>query len=246
MIVEGSFRPVAEKLLTSFFAARKKAKVAAAEEVRNCQKGDKPWPTYGSGVEQYQDRFESVLKGRDLSQIISPKRSYNGSVNVLELFGDGQLLRELPEITQGVAVTLTDARTIDQIDYDRTHNIQLIAGDVLAGGTWSAVNKNLVGQSEGSRSGFDLVTVSPVCGWEVLGSVPKVELQWLVLNKAYRVLSSKNGELLFEMGSDSGYKFRRWLFSLVKGSSININYDPAEGLIGIVKTSESPVSLPRI
>lgn len=231
----------------TFLAARQAAILAAKYEAERVQKRKPPWLIYGSTLYEHEHRFKGVLDGVCLADFCQSKKEAFGSVYGLEVCGDGEVLRNIPSLDGGVAITLGDFRSSYQKVHDKEHNLNLVIGDVLDKVVWKQVSSFLESRE---KEGFDLVIMSPVGGWETMGGghlnglLPEIE--WFVINRLWRNLSSQRGIMLAQFRSQFPEKIEQWANQLVIGHNVEVRYEALDQALKLIRGKSSPRSLPKL
>lgn len=230
---------------------RKSAEFGAKSEAKS-----PGWGVYNSPAEvgennaSYHQTFEPVFP-QPFSTYLQERKQAGKGTYVMDLMGPGQPLRELP-IDKGLAVTLGDSRTDQEKQDDKNKGIDVLGlnetnktpGDVLSKATWKKIGDWL--QSNG-KDGFDLVLCRPVGG---LLSLPKdYNIEYWLVNNAWKTLSKDDGTLLLETNPRSG-KFldttRSWI-SQLQEQGIDSTYGfskRGDFVLKFTRQSNSPENLP--
>lgn len=163
------------------------------KEQRRVENGINPWGIYRSHIEEYKKIF-GMLPDSDPEKIVEEKTEKGRKVYAADIMSEGQALRDLKQISGGVAVTLGDWRTDEEKEYDAQHNIEVVAGNMLLPSKWNEISKF---KKKNHISGFDLLLCRAGSGWGETRITPK--LRRLMLERMYHLLSPNGGVLLVEL-----------------------------------------------
>lgn len=194
-------------LLHQLYLARNWARSQREYEISTVSINERPWADYESGIQQYDERFDSLdLRNRfSFKEVI---RNWKSKGLVLEAFGEGTLIRKLVQeekhqgstrgnIAGGVAVTLSDIRSPEQVKFDKENNVRLIAGDFYLGSTYRHILEDL---QRSRYTGFKCIVCYPLAGWDIGEDQldPPIDLVWIILRRLYSLLED-GGELFIDL-----------------------------------------------
>lgn len=148
---------------------------------------------WNSGLKPYQESLTVFKQPFDV--YLQERQKSGGNTNVLELMGQGQVLKELP-VQNGLAVTLGDSRWPSQTKEDSKRKVEVIAGDVLDKKTWKAIGD---WQNKKDISGFDLVLAKPEGGLSQEFIPHSEQLYYWLLNNIWKNLSKDQGIMVIQV-----------------------------------------------
>lgn len=153
--------------------------------------------TDGTGY-SYRSTFRSLLRGREISDIVSSaRREYNlERILALDFMGYGYELSRLP-IDRGLAVALGRPPKSKSGELYSEGKVDLLRGDVLRRSTWKSIEEWL--ETQGSVNGFNLILSRPVRALRVLPQ--NCDTHMTLLNRAWRLLSNRGGILLTQVSA---------------------------------------------
>lgn len=211
---------------------------------------DDAYRVYGMNSSAYQKDFDKILHGESIVHFVGKRRSpvvidFMGQVNAIE-----DIFRWLPpsKTKFGLAVSLEDLRSEQQVEIDEAYNIKQLAGNIMEASTWRRVKDALQGRKA------HLIMERAVGG---LQHIPVHEKFYAIaISKAWQMLSSQNSMLLVEVPvepilQDHNIRIREWI-DYLKGSGIDATYVSQNGIyeydkngsIKLIKTPDSPKDLP--
>lgn len=205
------------------------------------------WGVWRSGISLYEEYFRPIFS-TPFVQFLETRKSEGRGTYTLDLMSLGTILRELP-IYGGVALGLGDGRSEKEKRQDRAKDVILITGNVLTRKPYRMV-KEWIRQKQ--RDGFDLIICRPYGALTHTYIPENKELYYLLLNRAWHLLSRENGLLLTEvplfLHSKGGVltlnEMNQWLNTL-KEESIEVEYK-RERALKLVKNHHSPLNLPTL
>lgn len=237
-----------EQLLQQFYEQR-----AINLEITALEASGQKWGVYGRGIASYERSFNSTLIP-SLRQFVLERSQFSRGCVALDLMGPGQVLRELTEsgLQSGIAQTLADIRTPEQVKWDNEHGITLVAGDLLVGSTWKGIKEALL-EKRKTFPYFDMIVCRPIDGLKFI--TERVDMHFSLLNRAYLLLNPNGGGLLTQMtdGDLMEISFTGWveLLNQIRGLRAEITKpdfkDPKAIKIPsltIIRSKGSPVKLP--
>lgn len=224
------------------------------QQLERTRGADQRWGIYESSLHDYELEFEPLFHGIDnpLARIIHERRKQNKSAVVLELMGDGNVLRGLlPD--RGLAITLTDQRKQANREFDKLAQIDVIAGDVLNKKTWAQVLTWLQ-QVEGGAGKFNLIMERAYGGLVEFPVDPK--FYETLMQNLWSVLSSENGLMVLQLPEElkkqvpsmaqryhiAGIQVDYVLEEMCDGRSMPLPHP----IIKIEKSATSPEQLPSL
>lgn len=218
--------------------------------------GPEAWGFYKEGWDVYGGIFQPIIP-EGWKQFFLDKSRF-GLKSGMDVFGEGQVLRDLigcSRLETGIAITLTDLRPPEDIDFDLKHNIHLVEGNAWRGILWRKV-RELQKLSLATERGSGVIFFSPVGAFS-LGEFqsPSFETTLMILNKMWHCLSP-GGTLLAHLPTWSSYtnwdfakKFSGWE-RMASSRGIKVNSKPwgeetnYKSLLRLDRTAQSPDSLP--
>lgn len=160
----------------------------------------------------------------------------------VDLMGNGQFIRDLQaegHHIRGVGVELSDTRRDIDKQRDAAYGNGIVVGDVWNRGTWNNVLAALNGAVP------NLIICRGVGGVDSLPS--SRQLSYILLDRAYRLLDSKDGILLSQVQAQNRYLLEEWQASAVSsGFNLRIPAWTVEPRLRIMKDKNSPTRLPAI
>lgn len=199
-----------------------------------------PWMYDNSGCADYDEEL-GVLFGGSIEAYAKLRKDTYGSLVVMDLMGHGQVLRELP-VSAGVALALGDGRDDVTRESDNFKNIDTICGDILSKKTWEKTAEWVRNQK---IEGIDIVLCRPIGGYNMLTDDPNI-FHYLISN-VWSLLSPNNGMLAAEVPVISLPRSRPYLGpwgEMLK--SKGINFWKASSAVRLMRTHDSPDSLPKL
>lgn len=159
---------------------------------------NKYWKVFGGGLVDYDRSLGSVLwdlyGASSFKTLVECKIGEKGTAYVLDVMADTTFLSQLPNLTAGVAVGLTDARSDERKRTEKTKGIDLKPGNIASSATWRNIDEWMV---ENDIPGFDLIVCRGVGG---VDRIP-LNLRGYVLQKAWSRLSLNEGILITQVHS---------------------------------------------
>jgi hypothetical protein len=120
------------------------------------------WNDFGQETTDYADTFRAFLGVQSFEAFLRNERSHFDTFAALDLAAPTRsFLTKHPTLTAGIAVTLTDTRTPEQIEKDATQQFYTVEGSLLRRSTWRALRAQM---ARASISGFALIVCRPYAG----------------------------------------------------------------------------------
>lgn len=205
-------------------------------------RGYKPWPVYDLGIERYDDYFGEVSPiGVSIKDDLEHKRASVGRLNVFHPMGGVGLLRSISEtvgLDYGLALGLTDHRSLPQRLTDRSNGLEMLTGDVFRHESWTRIREAI---SRRGIDGFDYIFCNPIGGWTVLGYDPL--MHFFLLDRFWKMLSPNGGRLYIHFDSTrNSLEGQMW-----KDYFENYDLDcrGLEATLCITRGPEDPAKLPK-
>jgi hypothetical protein len=222
------------------------------------EQGSDPWPRSFTGSEEYSIIFSKVFEkyaqknnldikyvnSRDfIKDLVDQKRIEGKLINILDVMSYGEVIRDLQ--ASGLAIGLTDERTPDMVDGDKSNNIQMLTGDIFDPKMWETLDQMYPNNGEE----FDFIFCRPNGAIERIPD--NLQLGAYLLNRMYPHLSRNNGILLTEVGSVVTEKpaFISAIRELNDLPGIQAYYDESSiiaSTLMLVKGNEAPSYIPNI
>lgn len=211
---------------------------------RRSFKGDR-WKIYESHIDSYDDRFRLAL-GTSIVSFVKDRKSpvvvdfMSPSFTLLSLFAKVSDKNKF-----GLAVSLRDERTRVRKWMDRTYNVRQLTGDIMLPVTWRNIDEVMQGRKA------DLIMERALGGLNILPPHPK--LYAILINKAWKILSDKEGVMLLQTPSENDLLAARIhiqdFVSDLRTNGINAEYFKSEmstdrSVLKLIKTPDSPENLP--
>lgn len=241
-------------LLKDVYTARGKAKQGAEAEQTTIQEGKKPWGSFESPMTDYDAQFEGVLHGT-LGSFLNNLKQEKEKVFALDAMGQGGFFTVAP-IDGEAFLTLADPRPESSRAQDEEINHREgIIGDILQGKTWRILQGYMERHAQEMNGGFDFIALRPVAGWnEIVGGRHEhvqdrskfvYDLEWLILNKLFSVLSPQGGVLVSQKSQiQLMSEYSGWIEKLNRIEGIKA--EEKDLSIKIVRLSDKVKQLPRI
>lgn len=208
------------------------------------------WKPYGSDISSYDATFRLAL-GTSIASFINDRKA----PVVVDLMAPSFTLLSLFAIVSdknnfGLAVSLSDERTRVQKWRDKGLNVIQLAGDIMSSATWRNIDEVMQGRKA------DLIMERALGGLDIIPPQPK--LYAILINKAWKILSDKEGVMLLHTPHDSsllaaGIHIQDFVNNL-KANGINAEcfksgvpislVTPASSVLKLIKTPDSPKNLP--
>ncbi|MEK7450937.1 MAG: hypothetical protein AAB662_03320 [Patescibacteria group bacterium] len=194
------------------------------------------WTYYGSPIEDYEDVFKVLLPYASIKSFVSQKPS----PVVLDLMAPADTLRSLfkdlkQENKLGVAVSLSDLRSVRRKKADTNLGIHQIAGDITRSSTWDTIGVELKGKKADlvmERAGLGLLYVPNT-----------LRFYAIMISKMWNFVTSDNGMILVEVRYNK--ILEQWVEHLsMKGISASYAFCGWHPVIRINKSPNSPIKLP--
>ncbi|MDA1079937.1 MAG: hypothetical protein O2840_04605 [bacterium] len=197
-------------------------------EKSRAAEGNKPWAVYGSGLNEFARTFRGLPHG-DIKEIMGDRPN----AHILEVMGDGQVCRELDDVSGGVALTAADSRGESQKSFDEKYGLGLVSGNIISSMTWSKARKYM---REHGIPGFDLAVARPVGGLDLENSLNSPKILQLLMQRMWTLLRP-NGILLFQYSLKNSFDPRKYIVTLRKhgftvfdnGRALQITKDSRSG-----------------
>lgn len=155
------------------------------------------WEVYDQGIDGYERTFTPIFETDrgEIANFARERREHTKPFLAFDVMGNGRILRDL-QPTAGLAVTLTDLRTLaDRQDY-ATEHITLLAGDIYERETWQQVHEWLNNQQTPDRH-FHLIMERGAAG--LLGFPNNPRLGQYFVENLWRVLSADHGRMYLQI-----------------------------------------------
>jgi len=198
------------------------------------QQGEKLWYVYGSGLEKYGISFFDLPHG-DIQKTVAIEKSH--PVHVMDVMAEGQILRELKDISGGVALTATDARSEDSKEFDASKNIHLIDGNLVLSTSWNRATDYL---KEQHIQGFDIAILRSAGGLDA-AQLNTLKIQHLLASRMWERINPDGGILLFQYSRKTKQSIQTWIQKL-EGMKYEV-YDNGDAF-EIVRHKENGSRLP--
>lgn len=231
-----------------FFArVNARAERKSEREKRRVLRGKNAWTVFNSGVEKYEGTFSSVL-GQTFREYLHERKKNKGKVFVLDVMGTGGFLSHYP-IDGEAAMTLVDHRVEEEKAHDKDIGKRIIPGNILRVKPWLDALSFIRNNDDTSMPGFDLITCRPRLGWvDVRGSMTAVttntdNIDWLIMNRMYSLLSPRGGTLVVETPE---VDYAQWIKELGNTKGLEIKAYEEFHALRITKKEGAPSFLPRI
>lgn len=192
------------------------------------------WRVHGSSYIDYERtfepfsfRFREFLSGRQKPIIIDLLSSTHAIKSVISDFDIGQ--------TRGIAVSLSDHRSEEEILQERALGLTHISGDLSGIKTWNGLKEELDGEKA------DLVIERGLSGCDYL---PENGLYFLfVARRIWNMLSSNDGTFISDqlIGISSYREVNEWI---KRARTKGVDVRQLGGLFKMVKHKNSPTALP--
>lgn len=204
------------------------------------------WRVYNQDISRYEHYFKPVLKPDTIVDFV---RRRSPPVTIIDLMAPSSalnsLFQQIPDTPKlGISVSLEDWRNDQEKDQNSQLNIHHLQGDIMKSSTWQAIDEVLKGQKA------DLIIEKGQLGLQFIPINKK--LYFILINKAWRILSRHNGILLAEtphhlLHYHEEIPMKQWIRLLNKnGIAASYNSDYDAGLLKIIKNPDSPEDLPSI
>lgn len=182
-----------KRLESTFAHARKQTEAARRAEGPD----EAGFHYYESGALSYDQTFYSLLDGEGkrvgLAEMVTERIKHGKQAIALDVMATTSFLNEV-QPTAGLAVTLTDPRTVERQQAEANKGIELMTGDILDTKTWLAMKAWV--QTHSPDQTFDFIFSRAVAGTE---SIPEDDRVFrLLLGRLYKVLSEDNGEMFLQ------------------------------------------------
>lgn len=203
------------------------------------------WKTYESHIDSYDETFRLAL-GTSIGSFIKDRKSpvvvdiMSPSFTLVSLFAKVSDKNKF-----GLAVSLRDERTRVRKWIDRVVNVRQLAGDIMLSATWRNIDEVMQGRKA------DLIMERALAGLNILPPHPK--LYAILINKAWKILSDKEGVMLFQTPSESDLlaadiHIQDFVDNLT-GKGINAECfksgaSTGRSVLKLIKTLDSPEKLP--
>lgn len=232
---------------------QERPRVSLTDQIRqeiafNRAKGDREhrWKTYGSNIDSYDKTFRLALGGTSIASFIKDRKS----PVVVDLMAPSHalqsLFRKVPDKNKfGLAVSLSDERTTVRKWIDRVVNIRQLSGDIMLPATW----RNIDGIMQGRKA--DLIMERAFAGLNIIPRYPK--LYAILINKAWRILSDKEGVMLLQIPFDDRLLTAgicvQYFVSDLRTKGINVErfeegVSSDRSVLKLIKTPDSSENLP--
>jgi len=200
------------------------------------------WPVYGSLIRSYEIDFRAVTGFRSISGFVRRRPA----PVVIDLMSPSDTLADLfmkfpdkPKL--GIAHSYCDRRNKERLDRDEKLGIKQLSGDILELETWEKIEKTLNGKKA------DLIMERALRGKHYITS--DIRIHAVLLNKAWKLLSSDNGMLLAEIPNprfdpllnEKKITLSNWA-SFIKEKNVDVNFNLIT--LRLIKTPNSPEKLP--
>lgn len=205
------------------------------------------WKTYESLIGSYDETFHLAL-GTSIISFIKKRKAPVIVDLMAPTFTLMYLLTHVSDKNKfGLAVSLTDERGRMRKWMDKYEHVQQVAGDIMSSSTWRDIDDVMQGRKA------DLIMERALGGLDILPRHPK--LYAILLNKAWQVLSDKEGIMLLQTQHnaallETGINIQDFINNL-KTEGINVELfgldagTPNKRLVlKLVKTPGSPKKLP--
>ena len=203
------------------------------------------WKTYESDIGSYDDTFRLAL-GISIASFVKDRKSpvvvdlMSPSFALLSLFAKVSDKNKF-----GLVVSLRDERTRVRKMIDRGMNVRQLAGDIMSSATWRDIDEVMQGRKA------DLIMERALGG---LNNIPiHLSLYAILINKAWRILSHKEGTMLLQTPYDSdllaaGIHIQDFVGNL-RGKGIDAEYfksgvSTSRSVLKLIKSAGSPEKLP--
>lgn len=204
------------------------------------------WKTYESDIGSYDDIFRLAL-GTNIASFVKDRKSpvivdlMSPSFTLVSLF-----VKVADKKKFGLAVSLRDERTRVRKWIDRAVNLRQLAGDIMLPATWRNIDEVM------QERKADLIMERALGGLDILPPHPK--LYAILINKAWKILSDKEGVMLLQTPSNeallkAGINIQDFVNSL-KAKGINAGCfksgvpTSTRLVLKLIKTPDSPENLP--
>lgn len=205
------------------------------------------WQAYGSGVNAY-ERILRLEEG-SLHRLVEEKNKTTGSALMLDLFGEGQVLRELSP-SAGLAVTINDERGVLLSQSDNLQHISLIPGNVFSKRIWRQMHtwfRDLPPQISNYKEEFDSILCLARGGVENLPY--DTNLNFWLLQQMWSLLSPNEGKLAIQF-SPYAYDYpEQYFLALSETPDISVHFFPQDAnhawpIVHITRGPSAPQKLP--
>ncbi|MCL4354133.1 hypothetical protein M1349_01530 [Patescibacteria group bacterium] len=122
-----------------------------SEHIRQARQNyspDSSWSSYNSNLSEYQDAFASVLNDKKILDLLSEKDK-PVVIDVMAPSGTlADMFTQLPDKKNklGIAISLEDLRSLDEIERDESLGICQVSGDITKSKTWRKASEILNGR----------------------------------------------------------------------------------------------------
>jgi hypothetical protein len=151
------------------------------------------WATHDSGLNDYSDTFNDVLK-TSLSLHLKASVENNPNASILDIAAAETAVREATDLgfKYGLAVSLGFG--LGSLPPAEASVIEIVNGDIVEQSTWQTIDEHMRANAVPT---FDVILSRPLRGLHHFTN--SVAMHFELLQRAWRILSPQNGQLLFQI-----------------------------------------------